>query len=363
MTEELFDDLREFAEYATSHTDSKYISLYLNTDPADPENQTQTPAWHIFLRNAIAEVEKQIDPVQLRQWKNARLRDEDPDKGWARMRKRLERYLTSFRPSGKTLALFISPNSEHRFELPVRLDSVYYYGQPHIQEVLWVLDEYELHMVVLMAEDEARVLRVGLGQTASDAVVVSDVKWLRTQRKSPKDSKISSRKDELTRRFIRSIATDADKYYMANHDIERIILGGDQRLANALLAEVHPAVREKVIGVLSIPVDTAAHEIVKRTYDLAEQAERDYEDGLVTEIINQAGARGRGAAGSVAVNHALDRAAVRLLVLPYPASDDLEPLLLKAVHRGAEVEFLHGEPAARAAAAGGVLAQLFYAIN
>lgn len=362
MIQDLFDDLREFAEYATHHAEDRYVSLYLNTDPADPENQTQTPAWHIYLKNAIAEVEKNLDPVQTRQWKNARLRDEDPDKGWARMRKRLEKYLTSFRPKGKTLALFIGPNSEHRFELPVRLDSVFYLGQPHIQEILWALDEYELHLVALISEDEARILRVGLGVTAADAMVVSDQKWLRKQHKSPDVQRIASRKDELTRRFIRSVAADADKYFLANRDIERIIIGGDQRLANNLLSQLHPSVREKVIAVLPLPVDRPAHEIVKGTYEVAEQAEREYEDALVTEIINQAGARGRGATGVGAVSHALERGAVRLLVLPYPAADNVEPLLLQAVYRGAEVEFLHGEPATRAAAAGGVLAQLYYAI-
>ncbi|HNS39361.1 MAG TPA: hypothetical protein PKJ56_03825 [Promineifilum sp.] len=363
MIQTTFDDLREFAEYATSHAQDQYVSLYLNTDPADPENRAQTPAWQIYLKNAIATIEQNLDPVQTRQWKNVRLRDTDPDKAWARTRKRLEKYLTSFRPKAKTLALFISQGSEHRFELPVRLDNVHYYGEPHMQEILWAMDEYELHLVVLMAEDEARMMHIGLGQTADDATVVVDQRSWRQGRKGMNVPTLEARRDELTRRFVRMVAADVDKHFFKEHDVERIILGGDQRLANSLLSQLHPAVREKVIGVLPIPIDRPAHEIVSRTRDVAEQAEREYEDGLVTEVVSQAGARGRGAAGTVAVSHALDRAAVRLLLLPYPAADDIEPLLLQAVHQGAQVEFLHGEPAEQAAAAGGVLAQLYYAIN
>ncbi|MBK8909203.1 MAG: hypothetical protein IPM60_15375 [Rhodospirillales bacterium] len=85
---------------------------------------------------------------------------------------------------------------------------------PHIQEFLWALDEYEVHMVALMAEDEARVLRVGLGRTATDSAVISDQKWLRKQRKSAHTANLKSRQDELTRRFVRTIAADADKYFL-----------------------------------------------------------------------------------------------------------------------------------------------------
>ena len=69
-------------------------------------------------------------------------------------------------------------------------------------------------------------------------------------------------------------------------------------------------------------------------------------------------------AEAVAVGRALDRSAVRLLALPYPGdADTVEPLLLQAIRQGSQVEFLHGEAAERAAAAGGILAQLYYALN
>lgn len=363
MIQELYDDLRNFAEYAAGHADEKYLSIYLNTDPADPENQSQTPAWHIFLKNAVAEIEAGLDPVQTKQWKNVRLSDNDPNKEWARIRKRLDKYLTSYRPESKTLALFISPGGEYRFDLPVRLNNVRYYGKPHIQEFLWAVDEYEVHMVALMAEDEARVVRVALDRTGTDATIVSDQQWLRQLRKSAHSENVDSRKDELSRRFIRGVAADADKFFLQNPDIERVILGGDQRLANALLGAVHPAVKEKVIAVMPIPAHLPAHEIAGRIREAAEQAEREYEDALMAEVISQAKAGGRGAEGLVAVGRALDRGAVRLLAMPYPAGDDAEPLLLQAVRQGCVIEFLHGEAAERAAASGGIVAQLYYAIN
>lgn len=363
MTHELFDDLREFADYAAANAQEKYLSIYLLVDPSHSENQSQIPAWHIYLKNAIADIEANLDSTQTKQWKNVRLSDTDPNKDWARIRKRLDKYLTSYRPEGKTLALFISPSSEYRFELPVQLSNVHHFGKPHIQEFLWAVDEYEAHMVVLLAEDEARVLQIGLDRTATDATVIADQHWLRRQRKAAHAANIESRQDELSRRFIQSIAKDANKYFLGHPDIERVILGGDQRLANAVLGAVHPSVQEKVIAVLSIPVEAPAHVIASRIRETAEQHEREYEDALVAEVIGQAKARGRGATGTVAVGRALDRSAVRLLALPYPADEALEPMLLQAVRQGSQVEFLHGDASSRAAEAGGIIAQLYYAVN
>ena len=192
MIQQLIDDLREFAEYAATHAQESYLSLYLMTDPSEAGNQSQTPAWRTFLRNAVANVEAGLDPVQTRQWKNVRLSDESPEKGWARTRKRLDKYLTSYRPEGKTLVLFISPGSEFSFELPVRIDSASYYGKPHIQEFLWALDEYEQHSVLLFSADEVRVLRLALGRSAADRTVVSEQAWLRGLRKTGEGNRTSS---------------------------------------------------------------------------------------------------------------------------------------------------------------------------
>ena len=364
MIQQLNDDLREFAEYAAGHAEEKYLSLYLMTDPGYAENQSQIPAWQVYLKNAVSDIEAGLEPTQTKQWKNVRLSDADPNKEWARIRKRLNKYLTSYRPEGKSLALFISPGSEYSFELPVRLPNSYSFGKPRVQEFLWALDEYQQHMVLLFAEDQARVLRVALGSTGGEATVIADDARLRQFRTSGHHDNVQSRQDEMDRRFVRQAAAEADKYFLKNPDTERVILGGNVEMANAVLGSLHRAVQEKVIAVLPIPITAAAHEVAARVRDTAEAAEREYEAALVDDVMAQAKARGRGAIGSVAVERALDRGAVRLLALPYPGDPEtVEPLLLQAIRHGSRVEFLHGEPAERAAAAGGILAQLYYAMN
>ena len=62
MTQQLIDDLREFAEYAAGHAQDAYLSLYLMTDPSDPGNQVQTPAWRTFLNLSLIHISEPTRP-------------------------------------------------------------------------------------------------------------------------------------------------------------------------------------------------------------------------------------------------------------------------------------------------------------
>lgn len=361
MISKAYDQLREFADYAGQHEHENYLTVYLDVDPATRANQSDNPAWQIFLKNAITDIEAGLDPVQLRQWKKVRLSDTSPETAWARTRKRLDKYLTGYRPQGKSLVLFISPSAEYRFELPVGLDNAVYYGKPHIQEFLWALDEYEQHLVLLFAEDRTRALLLALGETRTDLAVESDDAWLRQQRKSAHSSTVASRDDELDRRMVRSVAGQVDKFLLNNPDVQRVVLGGNTELAHAVKGELHPLVREKVIAVLPIPITSAPHEIADRIRPVAQEAEREYELTLVNSITDRAGAGGRGATGYQAVGRAVERYNVDLLALLYPDdSEAVEPMLLQAVQSGAQVEFVGDEAAARVREAGGVAARLYY---
>lgn len=356
--------LQEFAQYAGTHEGEDYLTLYLNTDQGLRENQSDNPAWKIFLKNAISDIESNLDSVQLRQWKKVRLSDSSPETAWARTRKRLDKYLTSYQPKGRSLVLFISPTAEYRYELPVAIDNAAYFGKPHIQEFLWALDEYEQHLVALLAKDEARALILALGDTTTDLQVRADNAWLRNVRKSAHTENIESRKDDLDRRFLNDMANRVDKYFLENPDIQRVVLGGNTEMAHAILGLLHPAVQDRVVAILPIPITDAPHTIADRVRDTATQAERDYELMVVNDIVNQAKAGGRGAIGLTAVQRAADRAAIQLLALTYPAdAETVEPLLLHAVQSGATIEFVRGEAADRVAQEGGIVARLYYALQ
>jgi hypothetical protein len=251
----------------------------------------------------------------------------------------------------------------YEYELPIHLDSAVYFGKPHIQEFLWALDEYEQHLVVLIAEDQARAVLMSLGESTTEVVVTADQAWLRNVDKSAHESNIQDRKKELDRRFKRSIAGRIDKFFLQNPDLKRVVLGGNTEMAHALQSRLHPAVRDRVIAIMSIPMDMPPHAIADRIRETAKQAERDYEVELVNEIIGQAKAGGRGATGYTAVQRAVERAMVQNLALVYPNdAETVEPLLLQAVQNGVQIEFVQGEAADLVNEAGGAVARLYYAL-
>ncbi len=364
MISEANELIHDFAQYAGDHEGDNYLTLYLNVDPADRDNQSENPAWRIFLKNAIDKFEETMDPGQMRQWKKVRLSDESPETAWARTRKRLDNAISNYRPEGKTLVLFVSPGAEYHYELPIKIDNAVYYGKPHMQEFLWALDEYEQHLVVLIAEDQARALLLSLGQTTAEVDVQSDEAWLRQVRKAAHSADIQMREDELDRRFIRDIAGRVDKFFLQNRDVQRVVLGGNVVMANALRGELHPAIQERVIAVLPIPFDAAPHEIADRVRETAQQAERDHEVALVDDIIGQAKKTGgRGVLGYDAVAEASDRAAIQVLALVYPDDSAMvEPLLINALNAGAQIEFVRGTAATALGEAGRVAARLYYAL-
>ncbi len=362
--------LKEFVAYIEdAEKRQNVLSLYLLVDPSEEANQADTPAWQIFLRNALTEIENQLAPEQVKQWKTVRLSDTSEKTEWARVRLRLENYLDSYRAQGKTLVLFISPEQLLAYELPVRLRNHAHYGWMQIKDFLYALDEYEQHLIVLFAQDKARAVSLFLGASATDVTANLDQTWQRKDsRKTAHAAQIARRNDELDRRFARYIADEINQYFVEDQDVDRVVLGGNVQLAHAVRAFLHPSVARKVISVAKIPFEAAPHEIADLIRQTAYTAERDHELLLVQDTLGMAKAGKRAALGLADVNQALEMYAVSLLILPYPIETPIlmgivDELLVKALYSGSQIEFVRGEAAELLLAEGGIAAQLYYTIS
>ncbi len=362
MIHEVESLLHEFVAYVRdSEEHEDILSLYLMVDPADERNQGTPRKWQIFLKNALAEIESGLDPSQTKQWKNVRLSDQDERTRWARVRLRLERYLTGYRPSGKTLVLFVGPNGELPVELPVRLENKVYYGWPHMTEFLWALDEYEQHLVVLFAQDQVRALNLFLGDSADEVEIDMDQTWHRRLRKTGHEANIAQRQEEFDRRFARWAAGELNQHFLKLTDIERIIFGGNMQMAHAVRHYLHPAVAEQVIAMLPIPIGTPVYDVAETIRDVTKEHEREFESALVSELVDRAKAGGHAALGPEMVNQALDEQAVSLLVLPYPIEREVaDELFVKAIYSGAGFEFVGGEAARILEEEGSIAARLYF---
>jgi hypothetical protein len=339
------------------------LSLYLNVDPGYQENQASTPEWQVWLKNALRDTEAGLDREQKREW--------------TPIRERTEAFFADYRPDSKGLVLFIGPDVEEQFTLPLGIENRAAYGEPLVTPLFWKLDEYERYLVVLVDQEQARFLTVYLGTTGEQERMEIDLdeydfgeKSLNPATSYGKEVNQGSNREafeatisEHRARFFRSVVERMEVLAQA-HDTDRIIIGGAQEAAHALKSLVTGQAAEQIVDVLALPLRTPPHEITTRIQPIAHEYERQFEMRLLDEIFDLAHSGGRGALGRDDVLKALQEQRVELLVAAWPVEDEtlMAALPAQMLQSSSTLELVHGQAADRLRDVGGLAARLYYTI-
>ena len=357
-------DLADIHRLISQADADKTLSLFLMVDAARLENHSATPGWRIWLKNALRE-----------------LHAEHPeDATFDALVKRAEKQLDEHRSHAKGLALFLTPNGEQLFELPVPLlENAVSYGRASLAPLLWAIDEYERTLILVVDQEHARFISGYMGGASREGMHNNDFaaydfpektqptgnnRGIRGVAGASNRDAFAATEGDHRRRFFQEVALQA-RQLMEEGNADRLFIGGSEEAAHAVKKEMHEDVAKKVVAVLAIPqhLDDAA--VVRLVGPVAVQVERQREVELVDEVINFAKSGSRGALGHAAVAACLERQQVELLVLPWPMQDpeirDRFPHV--ALQAGAKIELVSGAAAERLNAEGGVGARLFYVIK
>lgn len=350
-----------------AQTDEHTLTFYLNVDNTTPENQALHPAWHIFVKNKLSEVEADA--------KNRM-------KGWAEVRAAVETFMEQYRPTSKGLALFAGNGSLQSIELPFAIENQATFGDPQIAPLLWVLDEYEPYLIVLVDQEKARFFVAQLGSVGfRDGLEVDIGQYDFTERTiaaNPTPGQAGggavhggSGQDDFEKtldahraRMYRQVATGIETY-VNQRRIRRVYLGGSEQAAHAVKNLLPSKLQANVIAILPIPLRVNQQEILDAVQPKAIEHERQEELRLVQDVIGFAKAGGRGALGMKQVMDAFEMQRVELLILPWTNGDNASArpdLPLRAFASGGSVELVHGEAAALLKREGGIAARLYYAL-
>lgn len=340
-------DLADIHRLISQADADKTLSLFLMVDAARLENHSATPGWRIWLKNALRE-----------------LHAEHPDDAtFDALVKRAEARLDEHRGHAKGLALFLTPDGEQLFELPVPLlENAASYGRASLAPLLWAIDEYERTLILVVDQEHARFISGYMGGASREGMHNNDF----AAYDFPEKTQIAfvATEDDHRRRFFQEVALQA-RQLMEDTEANRLFIGGSEEAAHAVKKEMHDDVAKKVVAVLAIPqhLDDAA--VVRLVGPVALEVERQREVELVDEVINFAKSGSRGALGHAAVAACLERQQVELLVLPWPMQDPeiRDRLPHVALQAGAKIELVSGAAAERLNAEGGVGARLFYVIK
>ena len=349
-----------------SQTNERTLTLFVDVDNATRENQASVPAWEIWVRNQLDAFGKQITDNQRA--------------GWETIRERVASFVNSYTPSDKTLVIFASESDLTTYELPMKLDeNQLSFGRPQVGHLLWMIDEYEPYLLVLVDQEKARFFVTYLGSVGFQGGLDIDIEEYdfgnRNSLNAPGggaagggmhgtgDDKFEAMLDEHRNRFYRDIA-ERVAVLQKQHTTRRIIIGGSEQSAHAVKNFLGEAVQNLVIGVVGVPFYETPDQISQRVQPMALEYERKQEFELVSQIIDFAKAGGRGALGRAAVSEALEMQRVETLVLMWPSANETQDneLAFRALQLNSDVELVHGEAADLLHSEGDVAARLYYTL-
>jgi hypothetical protein len=126
------------------------LTLYLNTNPADPRNQRHPPAYLIYLKSRgqiiggrVSEEERKLFQAEL---------------------KRVEEFLRNRRPSQRAVVVFSGPKRQEFLPVQVEVEDELHWGRPSLTQLLWLLDEHQPCGVAVVNRSGARFFRFWLGE-------------------------------------------------------------------------------------------------------------------------------------------------------------------------------------------------------
>jgi len=339
------------------------LSLYLHVDNARPENQSDTPAWKIELKNAMRDQEDDVMYAENRE-------------RWHRIQNRVTDFFTDYFPAGRSLVLLTDGEQLEHYELPIPLGSDVRFGEPYLLPLIWALDEYERYLILQVDREQARFISGYLGSANNAGEMRLDLESYDFRQKQIMPAQNSTQAnggndidrydkmiDEHVKRFYSDVVNQL-RTLQQEMNTRRVILSGDEKSAHMLMEQIPEADRKYIVGIAPAPLSYSEGDVLDRVLETAITYERNHEDRLVNQVINDAKAGGRGALGVDDVIEALINQQVEMLLLPYPprADDIADDLKQRAFDQGVEIELVHGQPADTLTEAGGVAARLYYSL-
>lgn len=129
---------------------SPVLTVYLDTDLADPANRSIMPAYRIWLKSRGEALAETIPPRERKLF-------------FAQLA-RVEEYLQAGSPRQRGLALFAGPNTWEVVPLTMKVRNEAFWGRPSFGQLLWLLDEHRPCGLTVLSRKGARFYLRWLGE-------------------------------------------------------------------------------------------------------------------------------------------------------------------------------------------------------
>lgn len=161
---------------------------------------------------------------------------------------------------------------------------------------------------------------------------------------------------------MKEMLSNLDQYFRADPDAERLILGGNLKVAHAVKNALHPFVRNKLVAIEGIDFKASENGVAEQVRTIADQFELEHDLTVVDDLVARYNRDGSAVVERQGVETALSRGLAKTVVIPCQiASSEFDSLILQATMTGAEIEFVYEEAAEKLDRFGGVGATLYHA--
>ncbi|MFU8770901.1 MAG: hypothetical protein ACNA8H_00630 [Anaerolineales bacterium] len=265
-------DLKELLEYQSG---SPILSVYLNIDPAEGSADT----YKLRLRSMLKEIDLTADAIAVERYFNH-------EHDW----------------TGRGRAVFSCEADDffrsYSFAVPLR-DRVRVSDRPHVKPLADLLDSHGGYGVVLVDKQRARLFYFHLGELRKQA------EWEGESVRRTKlggGSQAAGRRggvagqtkyvEELAERNMKE-AADFSARFFADNRIRRVLVGGTEDNISPFRALLPKAWQSLIFGTFPIRISASQTEVLERTLELGQQAEKRREAQVVKSVLDAA-AKGRG---------------------------------------------------------------------
>jgi peptide chain release factor subunit 1 len=256
------------------------LSAYLDLDPARQHRREYRISFDDFVKQAregVAEASRAEFAQEV-----ARAQD----------------WLENQEPRGKGLALFSCAKRglwQAHF-LPTRVENHFAFeAKPDLAPLLEILDEYERYAVALVDKGKARFFSIFVGEI-EEVDSFEDVIPKKHDQGGPSQARYQRHHEEHVHWHLKRVAQHLATL-QRRRGFDRLILAGPSEAISELRRLLPAALAHRVVAVIPAEMFATDAELLKKTLEVERHVEREAEDRVLGELLDEAGAGQRATCG------------------------------------------------------------------
>ncbi|WNJ17115.1 hypothetical protein [Pontibacter sp. G13] len=356
MKARLNELLANFQQFAREHDyqNQPILTIYLDIDPTKEENRRETPAWSIELANQFKSLYASLDPEVMKRY-NIQQKKTQFEQQLALF---IDTYLEN--RTGRSVMILSDLDDITALDLQVPVETAVYFGMPRIEHLLYAMDKYKKYLLLALSESEIRAIELYLGRVTQERLIETNQEV--SNRFGVGQTRAVDRRElEFEESYARDISGKINQYFMDDPDFERLILGGNQKIAHAVKKRLHPSVKDVLVSIEKVDLKASDTDIIEQVAATAETFEEEHDLMVIEDLVALHNRRGAAVIELNDVKEALTTQRIKTLVVSYPFEESAKSeLIYEAALQGVGINVVFGAAKERLDELGGIGAFLYY---